>query len=206
MRAMRSLARGGFTMTCTSCGATLNPDVRFCTHCGAVVSATQVPNAQIPPTQATWQPQAAPVYAAAMPRLDNTRVSRHIQAAGILWIVYAVYHTGSKLLGLAVLHGIFGDHFHSGFGSNWGSMGDFGMNFIWPMAIFSILLSLALALLTGYALLTRQPWGRIIAIIASILALIHPVLGTVLGIYTLWVLAPAVSGLEYQQLTAATPR
>jgi hypothetical protein len=201
---MVSLARGGFTMTCTSCGSTLNPDVRFCTHCGAAVVAAQ-PTQAVPPVQAAWQPQAAPVYAA-VPRLDNTRVSRHIQAAGILWVVYAIYHTGSKLLGLAVLHGIFGDHFHSGFGSNWGSMGDFGMSFLWPMAIFSILIGLALCLITGYALLTRQPWGRIIAIVASILALIHPVLGTVLGIYTLWVLAPAASGMEYQALTTATPR
>jgi hypothetical protein len=201
MRAVVSPARGGFTMTCSSCGSTLNADVRFCTHCGAgVIPASQTnQTAQVQPVQSAWP---VPVYAA-MPGIKDTRVARHIQAAGILWIVYAIYRTGSKLIGLAVLHGIFGSHFHSGMGSSWDL---FGASVFWPMIVVSLVTTLALCLLTGYALLTRQPWGRIIAIIASVLALIHPVLGTVLGIYTLWVLAPAASGVEYQQLTAATPR
>jgi len=60
----------------------------------------------------------------------------------------------------------------------------------------------ALALLTGFALLTRQPWGRTLAIVAGILTLIRLPVGTALGIYTLWVLAPAASGAEYEEIAA----
>jgi hypothetical protein len=143
-------------MTCSSCGSTLNADVRFCTHCGAgVIPASQTnQTAQVQPVQSAWQVPPVPVYAA-MPGIKDTRVARHIQAAGILWIVYAIYRTGSKLIGLAVLHGIFGSHFHSGMGSSWDL---FGASVFWPMIVVSLVTTLALCLLTGYALLTRQPW------------------------------------------------
>ena len=59
----------------------------------------------------------------------------------------------------------------------------------------------SLAILTGYALLTRQNWGRILAIVLAILALIKIPFGTGLGIYTLWVLAPQASGAEWDQMT-----
>jgi hypothetical protein len=39
-----------------------------------------------------------------------------------------------------------------------------------------------------------------VAIIAAIFALIKFPLGTALGIYTLWVLAPGASGLEYDAI------
>jgi hypothetical protein len=39
-----------------------------------------------------------------------------------------------------------------------------------------------------------------VAIIAAILALIKFPFGTALGIYTLWVLAPGASGLEYDAI------
>jgi ABC-type glycerol-3-phosphate transport system permease component len=71
---------------------------------------------------------------------------------------------------------------------------------LWPMALFSIMMSVGCTVLTGYALLTRQPWGRVLAIIFAIFALIHFPLGTALGIYTLWVLAPRYSGDEYTAL------
>jgi hypothetical protein len=58
----------------------------------------------------------------------------------------------------------------------------------------------ALALFTGYGLLQRRPWGRTIAIVAAILALLKFPFGTALGIYTLWVLAPSTSGMEYDAI------
>jgi ABC-type spermidine/putrescine transport system permease subunit II len=71
------------------------------------------------------------------------------------------------------------------------------------MALFSLMTSVCCILLTGYALLTRQPWGRVLAIVFAILALIHLPLGTALGIYTLWVLAPGASADEYAVLAHA---
>jgi hypothetical protein len=56
---------------------------------------------------------------------------------------------------------------------------------------------------TGISLLRRASWARILAIVAAFLALIHPIGGTILGIYTLWVLLPAASGQEYEQMVVA---
>jgi hypothetical protein len=40
----------------------------------------------------------------------------------------------------------------------------------------------------------------VLAIVAGVLVLFKPVLGTALGIYTLWVLAPSVSAMEYDAI------
>jgi hypothetical protein len=58
----------------------------------------------------------------------------------------------------------------------------------------------ALAFLTGFALLNRKSWGRTLAIVAGVLSLIKIPIGTALGIYTLWVLAPGHSGVEYDAM------
>jgi hypothetical protein len=71
---------------------------------------------------------------------------------------------------------------------------------LWPLIVVATVFAAALALVSGYSLLTRRPWGRVLAIIAAILALIKFPLGTALGIYTLWVLAPGASGLEYDAI------
>ena len=181
-------------MICSSCGTTLAQDVHFCPRCGAPVVQAQ-------------QPQPGPVYAAVPAGLAYTRVARHLQIAGILWVAYAAERTVGKLIALMFIHGLFGNHFYTKWG---GSMGDFGLSTLWPIILVSLVVGLILSLLTGYALLTKQPWGRVVAIVVSVLALFHPVLGTALGIYTLWVLAPAASGVEYAAITSSatssTPR
>jgi hypothetical protein len=47
----------------------------------------------------------------------------------------------------------------------------------------------------------RRPWARTMAIVVGIIALLNPILGTVLGIYTLWVLLPAAAEAEYGRIT-----
>jgi hypothetical protein len=132
------------------------------------------------------------------------RVSRNIQGLGILWLVYAGLRIFSGLFGVLILHGLFGNHFgNTDFNLGWSPFGSMWLASLWPMALFSLLTSVCCILLTGYALLTRQPWGRIFAIVFGILALIHLPLGTALGIYTLWVLAPSLSGDEYAALADA---
>ena len=59
------------------------------------------------------------------------------------------------------------------------------------------LLHLALA----WGLFERQSWARILGLVLGILALLRFPLGTALGIYTLWVLAPEQSAREYDQLS-----
>jgi ABC-type glycerol-3-phosphate transport system permease component len=149
--------------------------------------------------------QPAPVYG--VPFIDSsTRVSRHIQTLGMLWLIYAAVRFVTKLAGLFFLHGFFGHHGanHWIFGS--GPFSNDWMAALWPIALTSLVVSVALCVLTGYALATRQPWGRVFGIIFGILALFHPFLGTALGIYTLWVLAPTASGVEYAALSQSAAR
>jgi hypothetical protein len=57
----------------------------------------------------------------------------------------------------------------------------------------------AVGFLTGWGLLHREPWARMLTIVLAFLALFHVPFGTALGIYTLWVLLPAESDAEYRE-------
>ena len=57
-----------------------------------------------------------------------------------------------------------------------------------------------LAIFTGYSLMSRKPWGRTLAIVVAVLTLLRFPFGTVLAIYTLWVMAPAESGMEWEAI------
>jgi hypothetical protein len=173
-------------MTCAACGSVLAQDVRFCPHCGAAVA--------FPPPGAIYTPP---------PLLAYTRVARNLQPLGVLWIVYAVLRLLTSLAGMLFLHGIFGSHRYNGWDFGWGPFGHGWMAALWPFVLSSMLVGAGVSLLTAWALLTRQPWGRVLAIVFSIFALIHFPLGTALGVYSLWVLAPRLSGEEYAALAAA---
>lgn len=175
-------------MVCPSCGAPVGEGVHFCSKCGARVDAP-------PPVYANYPPPMQP-----LPVMPN-RVQRHLQTLGILWCVYAAFRIASGVMGMLVLRVFslrgfgggdwpFNSHYHGAFGPAWlGSLLPF-------LAVYTIVMS-ALALFVGYSLLTRRPWGRTLAIVVAVLTLLKPLLGTALGIYTLWVLAPGASGLEY---------
>jgi hypothetical protein len=51
----------------------------------------------------------------------------------------------------------------------------------------------------GWGLLERRPWARTLAIVVAIIALLNPILGTILGIYTLWVLLPSDAEAEWRR-------
>ena len=173
-------------MVCQACGIPVGEGVHFCPRCGAQVVMTQPMYVQPP----------MPMY---LPR-----VQRNLQTLGILWCVLGVYRVISGLIGIIFLRAftthnfgndawMFGGRFHGPFPPMW-------MAGLWPMIAFATVFAAAVALVAGYGLLNRRPWGRIVAIIAGILALIKFPLGTALGIYTLWVLAPGASGLEYDAI------
>ncbi len=69
-----------------------------------------------------------------------------------------------------------------------------------PMVAVMTVIGAGLALLVGFSLLNRKPWGRTLAIVVGILALFKFPMGTALGIFTLWVLAPTESGMEYEAI------
>jgi len=176
-------------MVCHACGAPVAEGVHFCTKCGAQVVAAQ-------PMYAAYPPPAVPIFI--------NRVQRHLQTLGILWCVFAAYRIVGGLIGMFALKVFtvrgfggdwpFNDHSHGGFGPQW-------MGALLPViAVYTVVMA-ALAVFVGYSLLTRRPWGRTLGVIVGILTLFKPLLGTALGIYTLWVLAPGASGLEYDAIS-----
>jgi hypothetical protein len=171
-------------MLCPSCSNPIVPGSRFCTHCGAHLSDSATP------------PPPAP-YSAFTPL---PRVQRHLQTVGILWFVYGAYRVVTALIAILVLRVMtfrsFGNpgwpFFQGGPGFTPGWMAALA-----PVLAIVTLIGTALAFFVGYSLLQRKPWGRTLAIVAAVLILFKPLLGTALGIYTLWLLAPSASGFEY---------
>lgn len=181
-------------MVCQACGTPVVESVHFCSKCGAQVVATQ-------PVYA--QPPAQPMYAPPMP-MYVSRVQRNLQTLGIMWCILGVYRVVTGLIGIIFLRAftthnfgddawIFGGRFHGPLPPMW-------IGGLWPLIAVATVFAAALALAAGFGLLNRRPWGRIVAIIAAILALLKFPFGTALGIYTLWVLAPGASGLEYDAI------
>jgi hypothetical protein len=181
-------------MVCQACGTPVAAEVRFCPKCGARVSGPQQ----------TTPGYAPPVYA--MQPMLVPRVERNLQTLGTLWCVFGVYRVLGGLVGMFFLHVAsmrrFGDYGWS-YGAHF-SHGPAWITALIPFVAVYTTVVAALALLVGYGLLTRRPWGRTLAIVAAILALFRPLLGTGLGVYTLWVLAPAQSGLEFDAIADRT--
>lgn len=176
-------------MVCQACGAAVVQGVAFCSQCGTQVLAP-------PAAYAGYPPPMPPMY------LPSTRVQRHMQTLGILWCVFGGYRVLVGLIGMFFLKAMalrgFGD-------SRWGygDGGPFGSHFMAALVPFIAVYTavvVALAFFVGFSLLTRKPWGRTLAIVAGCLSLLKPIFGTALGIYTLWVLAPAASGDEYERI------
>ena len=201
-------------MVCQQCGSPV--EGAFCSRCGVRVQAGQVPEPNaggnpggVPGAASGAYPGPYPPYA--VPPFYRPRVRTHLQTLGILWIVYGAYRALGGLFGGLFLIGMS----RPGFFGNWGGWSGegawnhgfpfFGGPFMAGIGTFVVVVSLimgALACLVGLSLMNRKPWGRTLAIIMGILSLIKIPLGTAIGIYTLWVLAPAASGAEYDQLAA----
>jgi hypothetical protein len=69
-----------------------------------------------------------------------------------------------------------------------------------PFIVAVTVVMASLAMIAGYGLLMRKSWARVFAIVLAVLALFKIPFGTALGIYTLWVLAPMASGMEYDAI------
>ena len=171
-------------MVCLACGKPVEGE--FCSRCGM----------RVPPIRAPRQLTPRPV------RLEP-RVPQHARTLGILWCIWGAYR--------AVL-AVFAALFLVGISSRW-TFSPFGPIRVLPflhynpwlrtaapfMAIITVV-GAVVSLATGLSLLQLKPWGRALAMVAGILTLVRIPIGTALGIYTLWVLAPAPSAEEYDTL------
>ncbi len=186
-------------MVCQACGKPVGEDVRFCPHCG-------VPMVAAAPVYAAYQaPLQVPYQVPLHPLMPRPRVQRNLQTLGILWCVFGAYRVIGGLVAIFVLRVVTLRNFTGGWPFSNQLSGSFNHGPAWLGALFPFIavytaVTAALALLAAYSLLSRKPWGRTFAIVVGILTLLKPVLGTALGIYTLWVLAPAQSGVEYEAI------
>ena len=176
-------------MFCDQCGREAVPEARFCSNCGRAVPAAH---------QAFQAPAVAPVYVSANP---TARVNSHVRVLGILWLVTGIFRVVGLgwlwLVGRVFLPSIL-TNFVPGFAAH-GPLEKLVLGGI-ALASGIIVLQAVLAFVAAWGLLERQSWGRMVGIIAAVLSLLQIPFGTALGIYTLWVLLPASSEVEYRNL------
>jgi len=187
-------------MQCANCGAPFVLGQRFCNKCGQPVAGVLPP---VPVATPVPPPQPAPASQASVPfpsagYAQPSRVARHITALGLLWIIFSGFRL-IPALGLLILG-------HTRFPFMMMPMPAPLRMFLAPFlgglgVIFS---GFAIAgMIAGGGLLAHSPWARVLTIVLACISLIHFPLGTALGIYTLWVLAPQDSDAQYKALAKA---
>jgi hypothetical protein len=153
----------------------------FCDRCGASLQGT--PN---------FCPTCGKPFAATPLMPVRSRLSGHVRLLGIFWVALSAF----RLVPGAFLMTFFSHGFR------WWAP---GMPFFVPgllRVVGLVFIASGIAgIIAGWGLLDRQPWARMLALILGCLNLIDMPFGTLLGIYTLWVLLPAESEQEYRQIS-----
>lgn len=179
-------------MFCDQCGGESSSDARFCSNCGRTLPAAYqtVPSAGAPP-----------MYVNTIP---TSRVNSHLRIVGVLWLVSGILQALGVgwlwFVGRMVVPSVlatFAPGFSAGSPLERVILG--GIAFASTLIVVQALLSF----IAAWGLFERQSWGRIAAIVAAIFSLWRIPFGTALGIYTLWVLLPASSEVEYRSLIRA---
>lgn len=126
-------------------------------------------------------------------------MASHVKALGILHIIMSGLGVLTAVVLLSIFGGLAGIAGIAGEGEDriaipiLGAIGSF---------VFILILVLSLpGLIAGFGLLKFRPWARTLTIILSIFELISVPVGTILGIYGLWVLLSR----ETEPLFAARP-
>jgi hypothetical protein len=115
-----------------------------------------------------------------MDKLSQKDLQVHIPILG--WILIATHAFG---LVIAIL--VF--FLLTGIGAAVGDSIAFGVLSITGTTVGLFIAALSLpGVLAGYGLLTQKSWGRLAALVVLILGLLNFPIGTVIGVYGLWVL------------------
>jgi hypothetical protein len=173
-------------MYCSGCGQALAPGQPVCTQCGrpAVPPVPPVPNLGFQLAQ----------YAS------------RLRALSTVWFIYGGLSLVLGIVGLsfanAFFHGGWGPFMHGPWAEGpWGHdgqqwLGPAIIHFAWVM----IILRSGLAIIAGWGLMERAPWGRVVAIVAAFLCILKIPFGTALAIWTLITLLGYRNTSLYEQL------
>jgi hypothetical protein len=169
-------------MFCSGCGRELEAGQGLCTQCGRVTA-----------------PLTPPVVAAPAFEYELARYASKIRVLGILWLVWAGLSLLMGIAGLSFLHAFF----NGGFGpwaQNQHMFPDwFGAALI-HFALTMVILRAVVCAVAAWGLLERTQWGRIMAIIASVICMLKIPFGTALGIATLVILLGYRNSTLYDSL------
>jgi hypothetical protein len=165
-------------MFCTSCGAQVQSDQHYCSSCGARADST------------------TPLGGLNNAASSGARISKHASLLAILWIALAAWQllrgaeelSRAHMVGLAV-NGWFGPFFPA-----WRIPG-----FLSGMSFGSFAIAIG-GFVVAVGIFERRLWARTLAIVLAVFALVHPLLGTALGIFTLWVFLPSDADAEWRRI------
>ncbi len=174
-------------MYCNGCGQALVAGQGFCPRCGRA-SGWGMPMVAGAPIPAFWPPLA--------------QIEQRVNSLAVGWFVYAALVGITGVIGLAFAHAFLSGHEFGPWYSHSHRLFDGPMMplFLLKFARIALCIRLGLALAAGYGLYNKTTWGRTVAIIAGCLAILHPFLGTALGIWTLVVLLKAPNAAGYEAL------
>jgi len=205
-------------MFCNQCGAPLEEGANFCTRCGKRVGQGVAPappgaapsnaspahaesfaaGVSVPPPQAAY-PAPARTFAA-----PDGRVARHLNILAIFWAAYAVL----RLFGVFWLFMVGRIAFPAFLGpiislsDPIGRHNALGWMFSQTLGLIAAWIGFwaALQLVAAWGLFARTTWARHLILVLGILSVLRFPLGTVMCVYTLWVLLPASAAMEYDRL------
>ena len=156
----------------------------FCDRCGTPLTGRETYCASC----------GKPLHPIPPPTPGVGRVEGHVRMLGIFWLAYSAFH-------------LLGGWFFTTFFTHWGGFWNPHIPFFMPGLLrglgMVLMASGVLGIVAGWGLMDRQPWARILAIVLGFMVLLNFGIGSVLGIYTLWVLLPAESAQEYQRTARA---
>ena len=161
-------------MFCDGCGGAVQPGQAFCSHCGK----------QIVGSVTALQPRRG-------------RVQEHVHLLGIIWLAISAFNAVGGVV-LYILANTLLAHLHE-----MGAPPEAPTGFLRPLLSVVAILILAKAacgFITGWGLLHREPWARTMALVMAFISLFNIPFGTAVGVYTMWVLLPGQSQLEYETL------
>ena len=163
-------------MFCDGCGAAVQPGQTFCSKCGK----------QIVGSVTAMQPHRG-------------RVQEHVHLLGIIWLAISAFNAVGGVV-LYILANTLFAHLHE-----MGAPPEAPTGFLRPLLSVVGILILAKAacgFITGWGLLHREPWARVMALVLAFISLFNIPFGTAVGVYTMWVLLPGQSQHEYDTLVA----
>jgi hypothetical protein len=175
-------------MFCERCGQSVQASDNFCRACGNAVPAWQQASAGAAPGAAGT---AAAFVAASAAR---GRIARHLRPLAVFWMVISAIRIFGGLAILFAFRFVLTSVMREVYPPPPIPPFVFPlMNFLWIAFLAAGVIGFA----AGWGLLQREGWARILTLVLGVLSLLEIPVGTVLGIYTLWVLVPAEAEAEY---------